>query len=131
MEATVDVRALPAGRGWPSCCDAVPAAAAWAALRHGCGVDVSCSWRDEPVPISARVQEATRAAAAELGFGVLDLASGAGHDAGVLAAAGVDSGMVFVRSRNGGVSHRPDELTDEADVAAAIAVLTATLERLA
>ena len=24
--------------------------------------------------------------------------------------------MLFVRSRNGGVSHRPEELTDEADI---------------
>jgi acetylornithine deacetylase/succinyl-diaminopimelate desuccinylase-like protein len=43
----------------------------------------------------------------------------------------VEAGMLFVRSRNGGASHRPDELTDEADVAAAIEVLTAILETLA
>ena len=57
------------------------------------------------------------------GSPIAELPSGAGHDAGVLAAAGVDAGMLFVRSLNGGVSHRPDELSDEADVAAAIGVL--------
>jgi hypothetical protein len=38
--------------------------------------------------------------------------------------------MLFVRSRNGGASHCPDELSDEADVAAAIAVLAETLRAL-
>jgi hypothetical protein len=38
--------------------------------------------------------------------------------------------MLFVRSLNGGVSHRPDELSDEADIAAAVAVLTGTLRSL-
>jgi len=35
--------------------------------------------------------------------------------------------MLFVRSLNGGVSHRPDELSDRADVERAIAVLAGTL----
>ena len=35
-----------------------------------------------------------------------------------------------MRSLNGGASHRPDELSDEADVAAAIAVLAETLRSL-
>ena len=70
--------------------------------------------------MSARVGDAIRQAAAEAGLELADLASGGGHDAGILAEAGVESGMLFVRSRNGGVSHRPEELTDEADVATAI-----------
>ncbi|MFI5050275.1 MAG: hypothetical protein ACHQEA_10490 [Gaiellales bacterium] len=62
---------------------------------------------------------------------IIELPSGAGHDAGVLAAAGVDAGMLFVRSLNGGVSHRPDELSAEDDVAGAIGVLTGALATLA
>ena len=54
---------------------------------------------------------------------MVELASGAGHDAGILAAAGVDSGMLFVRSLNGGVSHSPDELSSEEDVELAVDVL--------
>lgn len=61
----------------------------------------------------------------------IELASGAGHDAGVLAAAGVGAGMLFVRSLNGGASHSPDELTGDEDVAVAIDVLAAALTRLA
>jgi hypothetical protein len=38
--------------------------------------------------------------------------------------------MLFVRSLNGGISHRPDELTDPTDVGTAIAVLAGTLRRL-
>lgn len=62
---------------------------------------------------------------------VVELPSGAGHDAGILAAAGVPAGMLFVRSLNGGVSHCPEELSSEEDVAVAVDVLTATLRRLA
>jgi len=58
------------------------------------------------------------------------LVSGAGHDAMVLAAAGVPTGMLFVRSLNGGASHSPDELTADEDVALAVEVLTRALERL-
>ncbi len=60
-----------------------------------------------------------------------ELASGAGHDAGVLAAAGVRCGMLFVRSGAGGVSHSPEEWSDPADVALCVDVLAAALERLA
>jgi allantoate deiminase len=58
------------------------------------------------------------------------LVSGAGHDAMVLAAAGVPTAMLFVRSLNGGASHSPDELSSADDIAVAVDVLTAALERL-
>ncbi|MGH3132803.1 MAG: M20/M25/M40 family metallo-hydrolase, partial [Gaiellaceae bacterium] len=61
----------------------------------------------------------------------IELPSGAGHDAGILAAAGVPSAMLFVRSLNGGVSHSPDELSSDEDVALAVEVLTAALSRVA
>jgi hydantoinase/carbamoylase family amidase len=61
---------------------------------------------------------------------VVELPSGAGHDAGVLAAAGVESSMLFVRSLNGGASHSPEEHSSDEDTALAVEVLTATLRRL-
>jgi len=76
------------------------------------------------------VREALAAEVSGRGLSVVELASGAGHDAGVLARAGVPSGMLFVRSLNGGVSHSPDELSSEEDVALAIDVLASTLLRL-
>ena len=86
--------------------------------------------RTEPVVMSPRVQAALREEIASRRLPVVELASGAGHDAGVLAAAGVDAGMLFVRSLNGGVSHSPDELSSDEDVALGVEVLTAALRRL-
>ena len=80
--------------------------------------------------MSESISEALRRAADAAGVTVGELASGAGHDAGILAAAGVPTGMLFVRSRNGGVSHCPEELSDEADIETAITVLTGTLAGL-
>jgi N-carbamoyl-L-amino-acid hydrolase len=61
---------------------------------------------------------------------VVELASGAGHDAGVLARAGVPTGMLFVRSLNDGVSHSPDELSSTEDIELSIDVLAEVLRRL-
>jgi N-carbamoyl-L-amino-acid hydrolase len=61
---------------------------------------------------------------------VVELPSGAGHDAAVLAAAGVPTAMLFVRSLNGGVSHSPEEETSVEDVELAVEVLTGALESL-
>ena len=58
------------------------------------------------------------------------LVSGAGHDAMVLAAAGVPTGMLFVRSLNGGVSHCPEELSSDEDIELAVDVLTSAVARL-
>ena len=57
------------------------------------------------------------------------LGTGAGHDAGILAAAGIPTAMLFVRNPSG-ISHAPAEDADEADCLAGIDALTATLERL-
>jgi allantoate deiminase len=129
VRATVDVRA-PTAAALDMLVAAVPAVAAEAAARNRCGVDAVRAWHEEPVVLSKRVRHAVRAAARDLGVPAAEIASGGGHDAGVLAAAGVDAGMLFVRSLNGGVSHRPDELSAEGDVAAAVAVLTETLRSL-
>ncbi len=86
--------------------------------------------RTEPVAMGAAAVAALREEIAARGLPVVELASGAGHDAGILAAADADAGMLFVRSLNGGVSHSPDELSSETDVALAVDVLSGALERL-
>ncbi|HSC92301.1 MAG TPA: Zn-dependent hydrolase [Gaiellaceae bacterium] len=85
----------------------------------------------EPVAMDAGVVAATRAAIESCGAPVLELPSGAGHDAGILAAAGVPAGMLFVRSLNGGISHSPDEWSDPEDCELAVDVLADALRRLA
>lgn len=87
--------------------------------------------RNEPVTMDDGVRRVLREEVERLGLPVVELPSGAGHDAGVLAAAGVEAGMLFVRSLNGGISHSPDEASSDEDVDVAISVLASALARLA
>jgi allantoate deiminase len=80
-------------------------------------------YRVEPAQFAGAAPDALRSAIAARGLPVIELPSGAGHDAGILAAAGVDAAMLFVRSLNGGISHSPDELSADEDVALAVDVL--------
>lgn len=58
------------------------------------------------------------------------LATGAGHDAGILANAGVPSSMLFVRNPSG-ISHSPAEYAEAADCHAGVRALAAVLTELA
>ena len=81
------------------------------------------TWRTDPVAMTDAFKQVLPDAP--------ELVSGAGHDAMILAAAGVPSAMLFVRSLNGGISHHPDELSSDEDIDAAVDVLTRALSRLA
>jgi N-carbamoyl-L-amino-acid hydrolase len=58
------------------------------------------------------------------------LPTGAGHDAGILASAGVDTAMLFVRNPTG-VSHSPLEHAERDDCLAGVEALAAVLRELA
>jgi N-carbamoyl-L-amino-acid hydrolase len=58
------------------------------------------------------------------------LGTGAGHDAGILAAAGVPAAMLFVRNPTG-VSHSPAEHADRDDCLAGVDALAAVIADLA
>jgi len=58
------------------------------------------------------------------------LATGAGHDAGVLATAGLSTAMLFVRNPTG-ISHSPAELAERADCHRGVEALIAVTEELA
>jgi allantoate deiminase len=88
------------------------------------------TYRIEPVAMAEPVRAVLRTELERRGLPLVELPSGAGHDAGILAAAGVESGMLFVRSQNGGVSHHPDELTTDDDIELAVGVLADVLARL-
>ncbi|NKE55429.1 allantoate amidohydrolase [Lentzea sp. PSKA42] len=60
--------------------------------------------------------------------GVPALPTGAGHDAGILAAH-VPTAMLFVRNPTG-VSHAPEEFAEQSDVDAGVKALAATIEHL-
>jgi N-carbamoyl-L-amino-acid hydrolase len=57
------------------------------------------------------------------------LATGAGHDAGILAAAGIPTAMLFVRNPTG-VSHSPREHADTADCLAGVEALARVVAAL-
>jgi hydantoinase/carbamoylase family amidase len=95
------------------------------------GGEVENAGRMQPAEMHPELRSALRAALEELGLPAAELPSGAGHDAGILAAAGVPSAMLFVRSGAGGVSHSPDEHSDDADVARGVDTLERALRRLA
>jgi allantoate deiminase len=84
-------------------------------------------YRVDPAQFPGQAREALQEAMAGRGRPVIELPSGAGHDAGILASAGVDAAMLFVRSLNDGVSHSPDELSSDEDIALAVDVLTDAL----
>ena len=94
-------------------------------------LDLEPHYRIEPVAMSERVGGVLAEEVERVGAPAIELPSGAGHDAGVLAAAGVETGMLFVRSLNGGASHSPEEHSSDEDIELAVEVLTATLGRLA
>lgn len=54
----------------------------------------------------------------------------AGHDAGILSAAGIPTAMLFVRNPTG-ISHSPEEHAEPADCLAGVDALAAVLEELA
>jgi acetylornithine deacetylase/succinyl-diaminopimelate desuccinylase-like protein len=85
------------------------------------------SRRTEPVAMGGAPLAALRAVLP----GAPELVSGAGHDAAILAHAGVPAAMLFVRSLNGGISHSPDELSSAEDIELGIAALAAALDRIA
>jgi N-carbamoyl-L-amino-acid hydrolase len=127
---TVDARAPDMPRLAPLL-DGLEAAARAAATNENCRAACARAWLYEPVEMSPEVIEPLRRAIAKLGYPWLELASGAGHDASVLAAAGIPTGMLFVRSGAGGMSHTPAEWTDPADLGLAVEALAATLQTLA
>ena len=89
------------------------------------GLPVEESWTPETVfdvPLAHRISA------------LLDdapmLATGAGHDAGVLATAGLSTAMLFVRNPTG-VSHSPAEFAEREDCHRGVEALTAVTEELA
>jgi acetylornithine deacetylase/succinyl-diaminopimelate desuccinylase-like protein len=87
-------------------------------------------FRLEPVAMAAEPRAALRAELEARGLPLVELPSGAGHDAAILAAAGIPTAMLFVRSLNGGASHSPEEESSAEDVLLAVDVLAGALQRL-
>ncbi|ASF08087.1 peptidase M20 family protein [Nocardia brasiliensis NBRC 14402] len=124
VDLWLDARAAGDGRT-AALVDDITEAAFAAAAAEGCELTVTEeSYSDDVVfdePLRQRMDKV-------LG-GVPALPTGAGHDAGILAAH-VPSGMLYVRNPTG-VSHAPEEHAEAADVASGAAGLARVLEELA
>ncbi|MFD7654432.1 allantoate amidohydrolase [Actinosynnema sp. NPDC059797] len=104
----------------------ITAAAEEAARDEGCEVVVREESWGGTVTFDAGLLAEVRAA---LGADTPALPTGAGHDAGILAAH-VPTAMLFVRNPTG-VSHAPGEHAEPDDCAAGVVALASTLEHLA
>ena len=95
------------------------------------GVEVSMRRESftPPVEFDPALRARLARALAARGVAAPVLATGAGHDAGVLAAR-LPAAMLFVRNP-AGVSHSPAEHADPADCAAGVAALAVVIEELA
>jgi beta-ureidopropionase / N-carbamoyl-L-amino-acid hydrolase len=109
--------------------DAAGQLAGEAAARWGLGVEVEAVGRWAPSPTDERARRAIAGAAAQLGLKAIEMPSGAGHDAQVMARI-TTAGMVFVPSRDG-ISHHPDEHSDLQDCINGTNVLVGAALRLA
>ena len=129
-ELFADLRA-PDAAGLDALVERVTAAAGEAAAAGACTAEVLPRWRYEPVAMDPATAAAVRRAVAGLGLDPVDLPSGAGHDAAIMATAGIPSAMLFVRSDAGGVSHAPEESTGADAIAVCVQALESALRELA
>ena len=98
------------------------------ATRRGVSFAIVEQEHHRAVPADSRLSDLLGEAVVASGQQLHSLESGAGHDAGVMAAA-APWAMLFVRSP-GGVSHSPDERVLEGDVHVALEVVVRFLDML-
>ena len=99
------------------------------ASRRGLDVDWDTTLDQPSVAMNPALVATLERAVRARGLPVHRMASGAGHDAMIMAAR-MPAAMLFLRSP-GGISHHPDETVLEEDVAAALAVGHTFLDDLA
>jgi hydantoinase/carbamoylase family amidase len=129
-ELFIDVRA-PDGARLDALVDGVVEAANQAARTARCEVAIESRWRYEAVEMNDGPRGALERAVTSLGLETVALPSGAGHDAAILALAGVPSAMLFVRSDAGGVSHAHEEFSGADAVTLGAQALEIALRELA
>lgn len=100
-----------------------------AAQESGCDIEIDWTTDNHVVQTDLIVQDTTAAVLDQRGIPWMPIPSGATHDA-VHMAAIAPAGMIFIPSRNGGISHSPEEWTDAGDIATGVDALGATLVSL-
>jgi beta-ureidopropionase / N-carbamoyl-L-amino-acid hydrolase len=128
VRAWLDARA-PDQAGLDQTVATIRAAAERAARDHDVAVGVRAESVTPPVSFDPELRDRIVAVLAAAGIDAPVLPTGAGHDAGVLAAR-VPTAMLFVRNPTG-VSHAPAERAEPADCELGVTALAAVLEDLA
>ncbi len=98
------------------------------AAQRGVTLSYGAGMRVEPLRMAPWLRAALNAGAVAAQVPVLEMASGAGHDALIFGQQGVDCAMLFIRNTGG--SHNPEEAMELADFNAALAVLLAALPQI-
>jgi allantoate deiminase len=98
------------------------------ATRRGVGVNWTTRLDQPAVPMTPSLVDPLTRAVQRTGAPTLQMSSGAGHDAMVMATR-MPVAMLFLRSP-GGISHHPDETVREEDVEAALAAARFLIEEL-
>lgn len=127
VNATLDLRSGTDSSRWKALAEIRKSAREIAARR---GVTIAIEpFHEVPVtPCAPHLQNAIARTIGELGFPVLKLPSGAGHD-GQAVAHLTEVGMIFVRCA-GGISHNPAEHATVADMGLAIEALIRVIDKL-
>jgi N-carbamoyl-L-amino-acid hydrolase len=102
--------------------EALRATMAEIATRRGVVFSCDAFTGDAPAGMDASFQEKLLEGCKVLSIPAMRIASGAGHDAGDFASAGVPSAMIFVRNDKG--SHNPDEAMEFDDFALGVRLMT-------
>ena len=93
------------------------------------GVDLSLGevTRSVPAEMNRTLREALKSTAQMLNIQVLEMPSGAGHDASTFAGQDIPTAMIFVRNENG--SHNPDEAMTLGDLKDAMQLLEVLMQQ--
>jgi len=107
---------------------------AWAFVQHaldtvaqarGVVFEQGPNTSDAAVHLHGGLRQMLRQGCEALGIETMEMASGAGHDVGDFAQAGIPSALVFIRNENG--SHNPAEAMEMEDFAEAVRLLARTV----
>jgi len=95
---------------------------------YGLDVSINIDFEQDPVKLPEEITNKIRESATEKDIKTIFMNSGAGHDSEKIAK-GVDTGMIFVPSKNG-VSHSPMGWSEWNDIEKGVKVLTKTVKKL-
>ncbi len=127
VELRADIRSADA-EAKRECVAAIRRALEWIAAKRGIGVEITTLTDETPATFAPEIVATFRRVCAAQRLDVLEMPSGAGHDAAHVARV-APTGMLFIPSR-GGISHDPREFSTPAAIVRGARVLWSALAAL-